>query len=123
MKKTMSILGITTNDSLSSEPSKTWIDHIKGKDENALFVLQPAVDSKRSHIQGGSFICPASINKSIHEIYEAQYSSLISFVDINKSLYEDVNRLLREVNLSHSTLYGGIDSYSKDMRNRLVTMK
>lgn len=122
-KKTKELAGIPDDYDISADPGKTWTDHIKGNGKDALFVMTPDVNSRRSHIQSGSFICSGNIQKSIHEIYEAEYKSLINFVDINKTLYEDVSNLLREVNLSHSTLYGGIDSYSKDIRNRLVTIK
>lgn len=121
--KTKSILGITGNDNLTTDPSKTWMDHINGKDAEALFVLPPVMNSKRSHVQSGFFICPATIKMSIHQIYESQYKDIVKFVDINKSLYENVNKLLGEVNLSHSTLYGGIESFSRDIRNRLVALK
>ena len=103
--------------------SATWANYIKDNKYDVLFVMQTTVNSKRSHIQKGCFICPGNINKSINEIMESKYSSIIKYVDINKDLYKDIYNLLVSVNISHSTLYGGIVGYSNDIKNRLLLLE
>lgn len=121
--KTKELSSIAEDVDISENPEIIWSDFVQGNTNDSLFVLTPSINSKRSHIQQGSFICSGNIQKSVHEIYKNHYREIIHFVDINKSLMYEVHKLLRDVNLSHSTLYGGIDGYAKDVSNRLLLIR
>lgn len=119
LKKTAALTAITDTKTIYSDFENIWETQIEQNNKEAIYLLVPEINSQRSHIQKGAFICSGIINKTVHEIYERHYKDVISFIDIHKNLYKEVYFMLNSMNISHKTLYGGIEGFSKDLQNNL----
>jgi len=102
---------------------KVWDDYVITNKYDALFYIEPNINSLRSHIQKGSFLCSGKANVSIYEIYTKYYPDVINFVDIRKELYADVYEVLANVNLLHRTLFGGIEGFARDLKSSLICLR
>lgn len=113
-----------TKKKLATESEKNYKRYVKEKKEyDCLFFLEPDLESHKIHIQQGGFICSGDITKSIKTIYESHYTHIINYVDIDKKLYKDVFDYLFSMNISHKTIYGGVEGFAKDIANEFLNVK
>lgn len=94
--------------------------YIKPNKFPCLFTLQPPLLNNRLHIQKGAFLCSGMIDKSIDSLFKEYYTSGINYVDISKKLARQTMVLLNQMGISFQSLYGGVESFAKDVKNDLL---
>lgn len=89
-----------------------------------IYPVYPEKENERLTIQQGLFLCPSDPNNFMESLYfSGNYTDHIKKIIIPNACRREVLKDLKFMNITHATLFPGLDGFARSLRNKIYMKK